>query len=136
MSIRSSNSALKNCTVRICTLERKVLPYFIMVILIFIFHLQDIVDPVTDEMLARFVVDSHARSIPKGSNLEERAQSGNDGAGPTDPDVSIHQHACQFFFSFHYNSFSNKIFIEPDIVTRYAQEVYNICKAKYISKTP
>jgi hypothetical protein len=49
-------------------------------------------------MLARFVVDSHARSIPKGSNLEERAQSGNDGAGPTDPDVLIHQYACQTFF--------------------------------------
>lgn len=59
-------------------------------ILIFRFQLQDIVDPVTDAMLARFVVDSHARSIPKGSNLEERAQSGNEEAGPTDPDV-IHQ---------------------------------------------
>ncbi|KAJ1685627.1 hypothetical protein LUZ63_017017 [Rhynchospora breviuscula] len=48
---------------------------------------KDIVDPVTDEMLARFVVDSHARSIPKGSNLEERAQNGNDEARPTDPDI-------------------------------------------------
>jgi DNA replication licensing factor MCM2 len=33
---------------------------------------KDIVDPFTDEMLARFVVDSHARSQPKGANPEDR----------------------------------------------------------------
>lgn len=32
---------------------------------------KDVVDPVRDEMLARFVVDSHAKSQPKGSNIEE-----------------------------------------------------------------
>ncbi|KAJ3671882.1 hypothetical protein LUZ60_007961 [Juncus effusus] len=49
---------------------------------------KDVVDPVTDEMLARFVVGSHARSVPKGSNLEERAsQSEPDESGPTDPDI-------------------------------------------------
>ncbi|GLJ12831.1 hypothetical protein SUGI_0198590 [Cryptomeria japonica] len=32
---------------------------------------KDVVDPVKDEMLARFVVDSHAKSQPKGSNMEE-----------------------------------------------------------------
>lgn len=38
-------------------------------------HVQDIVDTVTDEMLARFVVDSHARSQPKGANLEDKPAS-------------------------------------------------------------
>lgn len=32
---------------------------------------KDVVDPVRDEMLASFVVDSHAKSQPKGSNIEE-----------------------------------------------------------------
>jgi DNA replication licensing factor MCM2 len=32
---------------------------------------KDVVDPVKDEMLANFVVDSHAKSQPKGSNIEE-----------------------------------------------------------------
>merc|ERR1711915_1168221 len=32
---------------------------------------KDTVDPVRDEMLATFVVDSHFKSQPKGSNIEE-----------------------------------------------------------------
>ncbi|KAK8970581.1 hypothetical protein KSP40_PGU011794 [Platanthera guangdongensis] len=36
---------------------------------------KDIADPVVDEMLAKFVVDSHARSQPKGGNLEDKAAS-------------------------------------------------------------
>eukprot|EP01018_Ginkgo_biloba_P017870 Gb_10893 [translate_table: standard] len=36
---------------------------------------KDVVDPVRDEMLARFVVDSHSKSQPKGSNLEETPAS-------------------------------------------------------------
>ncbi|KAK8939207.1 hypothetical protein KSP39_PZI011212 [Platanthera zijinensis] len=36
---------------------------------------KDIADPVIDEMLAKFVVDSHARSQPKGGNLEDKAAS-------------------------------------------------------------
>lgn len=32
---------------------------------------KDVVDPVRDEMLATFVVDSHFKSQPKGSNIEE-----------------------------------------------------------------
>ncbi|KAK4261677.1 hypothetical protein QN277_004640 [Acacia crassicarpa] len=31
---------------------------------------KDVVDPVTDEMLARFVVDSHFKSQPKGANMD------------------------------------------------------------------
>ncbi|KAG6470955.1 hypothetical protein ZIOFF_072043 [Zingiber officinale] len=36
---------------------------------------KDIVDPVTDEMLATFVVDSHAKSQPKGATLEDHPAS-------------------------------------------------------------
>ncbi|CAN6371904.1 unnamed protein product [Urochloa humidicola] len=53
---------------------------------------KDIVDPFTDEMLARFVVDSHARSQPKGANLEDRVPTDVDddplaAARQADPDV-------------------------------------------------
>lgn len=37
--------------------------------------MQDVVDPVTDEMLAKFVVDSHFRSQPKGANIDDKAFS-------------------------------------------------------------
>ena len=33
--------------------------------------MQDVVDPVTDEMLAKFVVDSHFKSQPKGANMDD-----------------------------------------------------------------
>ncbi|XVE91023.1 hypothetical protein DITRI_Ditri20bG0122800 [Diplodiscus trichospermus] len=36
---------------------------------------KDVVDPITDEMLAKFVVDSHFRSQPKGANLDDKAFS-------------------------------------------------------------
>jgi hypothetical protein len=56
-------------------------------------EMQDIVDPFTDEMLARFVVDSHARSQPKGANLEDRVVDVDDdplaAARQADPDVCI-----------------------------------------------
>ncbi|GJN40222.1 hypothetical protein PR202_gb29406 [Eleusine coracana subsp. coracana] len=53
---------------------------------------KDIVDPFTDEMLARFVVDSHARSQPKGANLEDRVATDLDddplaASRQADPDV-------------------------------------------------
>lgn len=35
--------------------------------------LQDVVDSVTDEMLAKFVVDSHFKSQPKGVNLDDKS---------------------------------------------------------------
>lgn len=55
-------------------------------------YVQDVVDPVTDEMLARFVVDSHARSQPKGVNLEDQPVSNSQddllaSARPADPEV-------------------------------------------------
>lgn len=54
--------------------------------------MQDIVDPFTDEMLARFVVDSHVRSQPKGANLEDRVPTDVEddplaAARQADPDV-------------------------------------------------
>ncbi|KAM0896189.1 hypothetical protein ACQ4PT_023342 [Festuca glaucescens] len=53
---------------------------------------KDIVDPFMDEMLARFVVDSHARSQPKGANLEERVAVDEEDdpftvARQADPDI-------------------------------------------------
>ncbi|XP_021724793.1 DNA replication licensing factor MCM2-like [Chenopodium quinoa] len=36
---------------------------------------KDVVDPITDEMLAEFVVDSHFRSKPSGANLDDRSTS-------------------------------------------------------------
>lgn len=51
--------------------------------------MQDVVDPVIDEMLARFVVDSHFRSQPKGANIDDKAFSESQeetqaSAGPPD----------------------------------------------------
>ncbi|KAM7468806.1 hypothetical protein LguiB_016368 [Lonicera macranthoides] len=34
---------------------------------------KDVVDPVVDEMLAKFVVDSHFKSQPKGANLDDKS---------------------------------------------------------------
>jgi DNA replication licensing factor MCM2 len=53
--------------------------------------LQDVVDPVTDEMLAKFVVDSHFKSQPKGANNDDKSVSeSQDASGmPTDPEVLV-----------------------------------------------
>ncbi|KAL1334951.1 hypothetical protein HN51_063889 [Arachis hypogaea] len=52
---------------------------------------KDVVDPVTDEMLAKFVVDSHFRSQPKGGNRDEKSvtESQDDYASamPVDPEI-------------------------------------------------
>ncbi|KAG1370239.1 DNA replication licensing factor MCM2 [Cocos nucifera] len=53
---------------------------------------KDVVDPVTDEMLARFVVDSHARSQPKGVHLEDQPASNSQddllaSARSADPEI-------------------------------------------------
>jgi DNA replication licensing factor MCM2 len=49
--------------------------------------LQDVVDPVTDEMLAKFVVDSHFKSQPKGGNNDSVSESQDASGMPTDPEV-------------------------------------------------
>ncbi|CAK9178789.1 unnamed protein product [Ilex paraguariensis] len=53
---------------------------------------KDVVDPVTDEMLAKFVVDSHFKSQPKGANLDDRSMSDRQediqpSAAPVDPKI-------------------------------------------------
>jgi DNA replication licensing factor MCM2 len=54
-------------------------------------------------MLARFVVDSHARSQPKGANLEDRVPTDVDddplaAARQADPDVCIPAFQLKGFF--------------------------------------
>jgi len=48
-----------------------------------------VVDPVTDEMLAEFVVNSHFKSQPKGGKMEDSdPEDGIQGSsGSTDPEV-------------------------------------------------
>ncbi|RDX62476.1 DNA replication licensing factor MCM2, partial [Mucuna pruriens] len=52
---------------------------------------KDVVDPVTDEMLATFVVDSHFKSQPKGGNRDDRSfsesQDVHASAMPADPEI-------------------------------------------------
>ncbi|GMY26690.1 DNA replication licensing factor MCM2 [Fagus crenata] len=53
---------------------------------------KDVVDPVTDEMLAKFVVDSHFRSQAKGANMDDRSVSESHednqaSARPVDPEI-------------------------------------------------
>ncbi|MED6130380.1 MCM DNA helicase complex subunit [Stylosanthes scabra] len=52
---------------------------------------KDVVDPVTDEMLAKFVVDSHSKSQPKGGNRDDKSvtESQDDYASgvPVDPEI-------------------------------------------------
>ncbi|XP_077248606.1 DNA replication licensing factor MCM2-like [Tasmannia lanceolata] len=54
--------------------------------------IKDVVDPVTDEMLANFVVDSHFKSQPKGANLDDNSirNSQDDfpaSERPVDPEI-------------------------------------------------
>ncbi|CAH2035651.1 unnamed protein product [Thlaspi arvense] len=50
---------------------------------------KDVVDPVTDEMLAEFVVNSHFKSQPKGGKMDDsETQDGVQGSsGSSDPEV-------------------------------------------------
>ncbi|KAL5700520.1 DNA helicase [Ranunculus cassubicifolius] len=53
---------------------------------------KDVVDPVIDEMLATFVVDSHFKSQPKGANLDDTSANNSQGdapatAAPVDPEI-------------------------------------------------
>ena len=50
------------------------------------------VDSVTDEMLAKFVVDSHFKSQPKGGNIDDKSvnesqEDSQDSTRPLDPEV-------------------------------------------------
>lgn len=61
---------------------------------------QDVVDPVTDEMLAKFVVESHFKSQPKGANMDEKSlgesQDVYAAAMPADPEVVTVNPASSF----------------------------------------
>ncbi|KAK9117759.1 hypothetical protein Sjap_016706 [Stephania japonica] len=53
---------------------------------------KDVVDPVADELLANFVVDSHFKSQPKGANLGNNSKSNpqedaSAPVGPLDPEI-------------------------------------------------
>ena len=55
--------------------------------------MQDVVVPVTDEVLAKSVVDSHLKSQPKGANLDDISVSNSQDdfpatARPVDPETS------------------------------------------------
>ena len=53
---------------------------------------RDIVDPVQDEMLARFVVESHVRHHPNALSIEQSA-NGNMTA-PNDPNIHLIPQVC------------------------------------------
>ncbi|KAF8400104.1 hypothetical protein HHK36_015979 [Tetracentron sinense] len=53
---------------------------------------KDVVDPVIDEMLAKFVVNSHFKSQPKGANIDGKSISNSQedspaSASPVDPEI-------------------------------------------------
>ncbi|XP_010522980.1 PREDICTED: DNA replication licensing factor MCM2 [Tarenaya hassleriana] len=48
---------------------------------------KDVVDPITDEMLASFVVDSHFKSQPKGEKMEDISRNIQESANSTDPEI-------------------------------------------------
>ncbi|GAB2225414.1 hypothetical protein Droror1_Dr00006206 [Drosera rotundifolia] len=53
---------------------------------------KDVVDPVTDEMLAKFVVDSHFKSQAKGANIEDKSFNStndepDDFSNQVDPEI-------------------------------------------------
>jgi DNA replication licensing factor MCM2 len=79
----------------------------------FVVNLQDVVDPVKDEMLANFVVDSHAKSQPKGSNIEETP------AGLSQDESSNLSHSS-----------------DPEVQTTYLCYVYSFEKVYSIVRVP
>lgn len=54
--------------------------------------MQDVVDPVIDEMLATFVVDSHFKSQPKGANLDDKSM--NNSQDDLQSNVSLDPEVC------------------------------------------
>lgn len=101
--------------------------------------MQDIVDPFTDEMLARFVVDSHARSQPKGANLEDRVPTDVEddplaAARQADPDVrTLCTSHNRNIFLLNFIVF-NKILYFLDPLSRHAEEVHNLCQVERVSQ--
>lgn len=89
------------------------------------------VDPVTDEMLAQFVVDSHCKSQPKGSNFDDRSVNNSQdenqaSAGETDPEVLI-LISCYHLSHSNIILICNSISFSADNTPRDAKEIPNIC---------
>lgn len=53
---------------------------------------RDVVDPVQDEMLARFVVESHVRHHPNALPIEQ--SDNGDMTAPNDPNIHLIQQVC------------------------------------------
>lgn len=60
--------------------------------------LQDVVDPVTDEMLAKFVVDSHFKSQAKGANLDDKSLGQSQESEPDAPTADPEVFDCNLIF--------------------------------------
>lgn len=59
--------------------------------------LQDVVDPVADEMLAKFVVDSHFKSQAKGGTMDDKSfgeAPEDDYATDTEVNISLDGLLC------------------------------------------
>ncbi|OMO57142.1 Mini-chromosome maintenance, DNA-dependent ATPase [Corchorus capsularis] len=63
---------------------------------------KDVVDPITDEMLAKFVVDSHFRSQPKSSNTDDRAfsESQDEAQAPARSDEILPQELLRKYITY------------------------------------
>lgn len=44
--------------------------------------MKDVVDPIIDEMLAKFVVDSHFKSKPSGATIDDKSSNSQEDADP------------------------------------------------------
>ncbi|KAL1550542.1 MCM DNA helicase complex subunit [Salvia divinorum] len=74
---------------------------------------KDVVDPVTDEMLAQFVVDSHYNSQPKGSKFDDRNDSqdkNHASAGQSDPEIIPQEILRKFMLNYEENHQMDKEF--------------------------
>lgn len=109
--------------------------------------MQDIVDPVADELLAKFVVDSHSKSKPKGAHIDDHPASMSQddvltSAGATDSEVLFYflkYFRFNIFMSVFiwivvdfYISLPNLKIICADTFSRHAQEVLNIFKVEHL----
>jgi len=107
--------------------------------------LQDVVDPIADEMLAEFVVDSHFKSQAKGANIDDRSygesQEDQASARPVDPEVACSSSYHRLLFSVCFLSSFPLIFNHREILhlvsgsfSRFAEEVLYLCQVEHIPK--
>ena len=103
------------------------------------------VDPIADEMLAEFVVDSHFKSQAKGANIDDRSygesQEDQASARPVDTEVACSSSYHHLLFSVCFLSFFPSIFNHREILhlvsdsfSRFAEEVLDLCQVEHIPK--